>query len=74
MNTENKRSGQSIIVQNYSIEEQEAHFGLTQDAFLHNDRAKYITQQRKREICPDCGCVAISIGNNNILCDCSPQW
>ena len=27
-----------------SIEEQEAHFELTQESFLHNDRAKYIAQ------------------------------
>jgi hypothetical protein len=28
-----------------SIEEQEAHFELTQDTFLRKERAKYITQQ-----------------------------
>ena len=33
-----------------------------------------IVQQRKHEICPDCGCVAINIGNNNFFCDCLPQW
>lgn len=31
-------------------------------------------QQRKCKICPDCGEVAISIGNNNHLCCCNPQW
>ena len=30
-------------------------------------------QQTKGEICPDCGCVAISIGNNNFLCGCEPD-
>ena len=51
-----------------SIEEQEAHFELTQDTFLRKERARYITQQSLScsehkgstpKSCPNCGSESI---------------